>query len=826
MKDLTELLTAIPAQKQSEDPFVFNNRIAKLTSDIERTVEDCGKIRSQSKANKFFSHQDNASAINGINRSIERAIRTFQLGGDIAMERDIKGIAQGVEEIRLHLKRSDMADPLQALKLNVADASFDSQSRATTISRCFEGTRTELLQTIYNWADDPGSKSIYWLCGLAGTGKSTIAQTVAEGFDERGVLGASFFFSRGVEKRDDPRFTFPTIAYQLGCFNDTFGARIADSLRRHPSACDAILRTQLEKLIVGPLQDVDRGPPVVIIVLDALDECSDKQLVKEMLALLVSAIPKFPFSLQVFITSRPDFHILSEFRGPGMKSVSEVTLLHEVDISVVQNDIRIYFDHHLRVIGEIMLGNGGWPSEEELNAIVEQAKGLFIYASASVAYIGDLENPDPQERLKTLLSEKMMIEASPFSGIDKLYNHILYNSLPRFGAWNSARKLRNILGAILLLLNPLTVPSIEKLVSVGEGTVRPMLIPLHSVLSGTEDPKRPVQAFHKSFIDFMLNPRRCTDSRLYIDPNIHHTQLALQCLQHMNTGLRRNMCDSPNRFAMNAEILNIDESLRTQVGPHLIYACCFWAFHLKHADRTDQVLRNAVSLFSATALLYWLEILSLAMRLPLANQSLKIAQGWYTEEQSMRLTLVQKAIPVSEHLGILKEPLKSVEEKILQSTTPTKGLLHDCERFVLRFFKVISDSAQHIYHSALPFTPQCLFHEQYKDELKGAVKITQMEDGWDPILSVLHGHLGNVRSVAFSPDGSRIVSGSDDHSVRIWDTSTGSCVRILEGHTNQVQSTCFSPDGTVAASSSDDGTLRLWDPSTGEHLKTFGGTSF
>jgi serine/threonine protein kinase len=90
-------------------------------------------------------------------------------------------------------------------------------------------------------------------------------------------------------------------------------------------------------------------------------------------------------------------------------------------------------------------------------------------------------------------------------------------------------------------------------------------------------------------------------------------------------------------------------------------------------------------------------------------------------------------------------------------------------------------------------------------------------------LRTLEGHSGWVRSVAFSPNGATLASGSDDKTLVLWDVQTGQQLRTLEGHTGVVYSLAFSPDGGTLASASWDKTLILWDVATGRQLRTLRG---
>ena len=78
-------------------------------------------------------------------------------------------------------------------------------------------------------------------------------------------------------------------------------------------------------------------------------------------------------------------------------------------------------------------------------------------------------------------------------------------------------------------------------------------------------------------------------------------------------------------------------------------------------------------------------------------------------------------------------------------------------------------------------------------------------------ITTLSGHTGGIRSIAYSRDGTKIATGSDDKTVRLWDAKTGTHLVTLSGHTKGVTSVAFSPDRSTLASSSNDGTILLWE---------------
>jgi len=182
----------------------------------------------------------------------------------------------------------------------------------------------------------------------------------------------------------------------------------------------------------------------------------------------------------------------------------------------------------------------------------------------------------------------------------------------------------------------------------------------------------------------------------------------------------------------------------------------------------------------------------------------------------------------------------------------------DSQRFLLEHFETIHNSPSHIYHSALPFCPSSSWlREYYSAELSLQAKVVKgLPAEWgecsrtisldkkihafsysdntialaflsyDDIITlnaitgnqtaILSGHTEYIKSLTFSSDGTSLVSGSLDRTVKLWDIQTGGVVKTFTGHTNYVWSVSISADCTRIASGSPDDTVRLWDIQTGE----------
>lgn len=235
-------------------------------------------------------------------------------------------------------------------RLHVAEgARFDSwRSEQTRVESCSEGTQEGVLKTIQDWATgtNDARKHIFLLNGLAGIGKSTIAMTIAKwARAQADILGASFFFSRADHQLSSPRLVFSMLASQLAQFDERYKRALYDVLRADNGIGSANLQSQFDNLVLKPLSACDRERRVLIVI-DALNECSPEKDVQEMLRILLcsdvasseSGGPK----LRILIASRPEAHIRFVFTAQGGKGHHEQVVLHDIDDKLARDDIQRY----------------------------------------------------------------------------------------------------------------------------------------------------------------------------------------------------------------------------------------------------------------------------------------------------------------------------------------------------------------------------------------------------------------------------------------------------------------------------------------------------
>ena len=473
---------------------------------------------------------------------------------------------------------------------------------------CLRGTRNAVLNEIELWVKDFNKSPVFWLNGLAGTGKSTIAQTISERVFAENSLGASFFCSHESQDRSDLHYIFPTLAFQLAHKYPDFRSYLVTLLRSTPDIVHESLYRQMQRLIAEPLQTTGIS---TVIVIDALDECKDDEPSSTILSVLGRFVEQIP-GVKFFITGRPEPRIQTGFRLPLLVDSTDVFVLHDVHPDLVNSDIRLFLKHELSGLAQ-RRQLVGWPSDEHVEILCYRAAGLFAYAVATVKFL-DSNTHLPRHRLDNIL--KLPESTAPegktrlHSGatLDSLYISILQ------AAFNDEdpdvdSKVRTTIGAVTLVVNPLPPLAIAELVGIESGEVILFLTLIQSLLVLGQDIEQPVKPFHKSFRDFITDPLRCPNPRFCVLPRLTHLGLVTNCLVVMIDGLERNLLSLPE-YALNSEIEDLQTRIDNKISTTLRYACNSWHTHLTECSGDTADVASRMRTFLEEKFLPWLEVLS------------------------------------------------------------------------------------------------------------------------------------------------------------------------------------------------------------------------
>jgi hypothetical protein len=507
----------------------------------------------------------------------------------------------------------------------------DAGHRGGNRRGCMKGTRRDVLFQLEKWLNDEQDKRVFWLNGLAGTGKSTIAQTFAEVNFADGKLGASFFCSRYYDDRSNLRKIIPTLAFQLARRYPRFREELLLVLMANPDIGRETLCSQMEGLIVRPFEKTQIQ---TLIIIDALDECRDEEPASALLSVLSRYLHQIPF-VKFFITGRPEPRIRSGFRLESLQPHTDVLRLHEVKRSSVDGDIRLFFQVQLTNIAKSRSDFNlpeGWPSSVDLDTLFAKAAGLFIYASTVVRFVASKDH-HPVERLADIVKLQQSTVEEGRSGLDQLYTEVLQHAFFDIPAKDGKfySRFKTVVGAVVLVFNPLSIPVISALL--GTSDISTSLRSLHSLLIVPTNPldSIPLHVLHKSFPDFLTDPQRCVDNRFFIDPSVHHRTVTLSCLRLMKERLKKNICQLDDHIYL-SEVEDLLAQKTAYIGDALEYACCFWASHLAKAvsnNPDNGEVFAAVDKFFSTCFLFWIEVLSLTGNLNTGVYALNYIDQWY-----------------------------------------------------------------------------------------------------------------------------------------------------------------------------------------------------
>ncbi|CAE6351103.1 unnamed protein product [Rhizoctonia solani] len=682
---------------------------------------------------------------------------------------------------------------------------------------CASGTRTGVLSGINDWIKDPSSGSMYWINGMAGTGKTTIAYSLCKQLNEQHKLAASHFCSRSPWYQDS-RLIIPSIAYQLARFSWPFRSALSSSKLLslqdpgwlHDSHSPDLL---FMSLISQPLLEIESTlPGLLVVVIDGIDMCTDKEFSRQLLEVLLARTSSLP--LKIVISSRPE----PQVRGP-MNNRNERVVLHELDKFTVRADIETYFRSSLllntswqRMGGEVVR------VADDIPALARQSGGLFMWAAT----------------LHQEISARGISQVPLYTGalypetIRSMYTHILQAALdePSLDERDS-EDMRRVLYLTARNKKPLEIHRISKLLKFDHtDRVWALLQPLWSVLHVSED-RGTVKILHSSFRKYILDPLH--SGQYCCDPSVYGHRIALRCFQYFQLMQPWfNICRLESSYMPDSKVAKLDELVQALMPINLFHAARHWAVHLGHVPVSPDLLRG-LEQFLSLHLLLWMEVMTLKGHAHEIPEAIRLVKGWGEQDSAC-----------SEDL---------------------RALMHDAWRFTMTFSRgVVSTSTPHIYISMLLFWPnRSTIAKHYAGRMQKVIQAegTALDRQQDTLLATWHftdvtrspvvspdgaqiaigvgndvlvlsaltgrlalrplkGHKDGVLNVRFSPDGTRIVSSSIDCTIRVWRIRDGvTIVGPIHGHAGIVNSVAFSLDGMYITSGSQDGTLFIWDALTG-----------
>ncbi|PPQ91249.1 hypothetical protein CVT25_006388, partial [Psilocybe cyanescens] len=695
---------------------------------LEEELRGLEELSDESNFRKFLDHEDEQGRIRDIFVRINEARVRFELALGLRVFKAVYNMDEEVKALFLdRLKPSDIAHHNYLLE--------GKEGRLLRRDVCIPGTRVRILDDIVTWARDTSldSPNVYWLFGHAGSGKTTLAYTIARRFEFAGdssdtvILGGNFFCSRQFDKTRLSIYIIRTIVYHLSLKCKPF----SDALRRSGrlEIITQMISTQLDGLLFGPWQESRRADtstqPHYLIVIDTLDEIDGtggSDFLRELVSVINKKSAECLSGLKFFVTSRSDNDLVTHVNSLERKQLYR---LQDVEEEEARADVATY----LKVSLPHLVGS------EIMDRLMDNAAGLFIYAATVVRYVEGYAPDEHAERLSTLLdSGSTNPQSQEETLLDRLYHQILSDARDRF----KSKYYLDILHTFLCCAEPISASLVAKLLgssqkaSLTPSIVDGVLKSLHAVLY-TKNNK--VFSYHKSFSDFIFD-RAPSEERFWCDKAKHHRLLTDSCFRVME-GLRFNIANIPSSFILDRDNHALAGEVERNIPPVLSYSCRNWDHHLSATKPTTlNPLHKTLAEFLQLRALFWIEAMNLLHLRGRCYLMLQTAHGWVIESKA------------------------SVDNSALAKNLTEAG------SFALYFSGSGAwSSTPHLYISTLATWPRQLDPIQgWKSHFPKIPKFVNASLG-GTLLMILN--LGSVaNAVAFSADGSCIVSGSEDKSVR------------------------------------------------------------
>ncbi|SLM36124.1 WD40/YVTN repeat-like-containing domain [Lasallia pustulata] len=636
-----------------------------------------------------------------------------------------------------------------------------------------EETKGGLLADLYRWVlynddfqrwRDDGQSPLLWIKGDPGKGKTMLLCGIINEL-EKSITDTetlSFFFCQATDARINSATAVlrgliyllinrqPSLISHVREKYDPAGKQVFE---------DANAWVALSEIFTSILDD-----PILqstYLIIDALDECTT-----DLSLLLDLVVQKSPaYSRVKWIVSSRNWPSIEKDLYTATQKGRLCLELNEKSVSAA---VTIYVQFKVDWLGERNRYNNDTRDAVQ-RYLSLNANGTFLWVALVCQELANIPGWKAQKKLT----------AFP-PGLDAFYRRMM----DQICISDDAELCKSILAVVSVVYRPITLEELASFVDIPDGVssdyeaLAEIIGLCGSFLTLRE---RTISFVHQSAQDYLVEQ---ASTEIFPNGRTEEQQrIVLRSIEAMDKALQR---DVYNLLHPGCSINKVEHPDPDPLAP-IRYACVYWVDHLcKIKSSHDEVGlydNGTIDVFLRKHFLHWLEALSLIKG---------ISEG---------------VLAIAKLIDLLTK---------ISSESQLFRLVQDAHRFILSSRNVIENTPLQAYSSALLFSPvHSLTRELFQDEeLDWITTKPAMEADWGACIQTLYGHSDTVWSVAFSHDGTQVVSGSADNTVKIWDAGSGACLKTLEGHSGRVMSVAFSHDGT-----------QIWDAGSGACLKTLEGHS-